>query len=210
MYDITFAELIVGYLVFSSMHILLWVLYFRYRRTGTIPKEPHELFSEEQKVFLKEFGVEVSCMVFEKIATMLLNTPTTLQAAPVTQPSNEPMTEDEVLSESFLPIDYAGQEIDSGQSVYYDEISNLADVMQGEQVSHRNQMDAYHTVGKIATTDFFEQMISNIEEAKQNLTTVFSTIASKYNDPTSVNPYKVYENVDFLPVKRKQTSHKEK
>lgn len=220
MYDVTFTEMIVGYLVFSSIYILLAAVYFRYKRKKkqknpvlTVENEPpltqetSEPFSKIQKEYLAEIaGViakEVANIVFDRIEAEYLNSTATAETPSAPPSFDGIMTEEELLSEPILPIGDVGMEIDSGHSVYYDEMDNLANVMRGEQLPYREQMAAYHTVRKMMNTELFDQMMGKIEGAKQNLTTVFSTMASTYNDHTSENPYKVYENVDYLPVKRK-------
>lgn len=243
MYDITLTELIIGYLVFSSIYILFAAVYLRYRRkrarkpkdsirslfiitdskisddeiirvisealksqTETIEvltKEENPPFSEAQKEYLKEVVHEISCLFFTKLSTTHLNSPDTSPIPPASHLSSEEMTEEELLSEPILPIGDESRLIDSGYSLCYDEIGNLTDVMRGEQLPYIEQVAAFQTARKMINTDLFEQMMNKVEGAKQNLTTVFSAMASKYSDPTSVNPYKVYGDMDYLPLKRK-------
>lgn len=113
------------------------------------------------------------------------------------------LTEEEQQEESFLPIEIVAKETHTRGSVNVDEIDNLIRVMAGIAATHREEMAAYTTVDKIIDTRFLSEMLSKMEGAKQNLTAVFSKIASSYNDPTSVNPYRIYEGVDYLPLKRK-------
>lgn len=220
MYDVTFEELIIAYLVFSSIYILFAIIYFRCRRKGKqknpvltaeneppITQEASEPFSKIQKEYLADLaGViakEVANIVFDRIEAEYLNNTATIETPPETPPSDEVMTEEEVLLEPILPVGDGGRQIDSGYSLCYDEIGNLADVMQGEQLPYMEQVAAFQTARKMINTELFDQMMNKVEGAKQNLTTVFSAMASKYNDPTSENPYKVYGDMDYLPLKRK-------
>lgn len=244
MYDVTFSELIIGYVVFSSIYILFAAVYFRYKRKRTLkPKsttrslyiitdskmsndeiirviseelnivtEPKEVltkeenppFSEAQKEYLREIANEVACLVSTQQSTTQLDSPATLPIPPANHLSSEEITEEELLAEPVLPIGDESRLIDSGYSLYYDEIGNLTDVMRGEQLPYREQVAAFQTARKMINTELFEQMMNKVEGAKQNLTTVFSAMASKYSDPTSENPYKVYGDMDYLPLKKRK------
>ena len=76
--------------------------------------------------------------------------------------------------------------------------------MEGVSVTHRDEMAAYATTKKIVNTHLMSDMLSKMEDAKKNLTDVFTKIASKYSDPASDNPYRMYEGTEYLPLKRKQ------
>lgn len=114
------------------------------------------------------------------------------------------LTEKEQQAEAFLSLDADTAPIDSHCSVNTYEIDNLIRVMEGVSVTHRDEMAAYATTKKIVNTHLMSDMLSKMEDAKKNLTDVFTKIASKYNDPVSDNPYRMYEGTEYLPLKRKQ------
>lgn len=239
MYDITFKEMLVAYLIFSGVYITLSALYFKYRRKRTVKfrtemslhrraiwknnnssgqdefkKQLHDClmegvkrrdippadFSEAQKDIIRELARVVSCRVSSDMCATVLRSVQNQQS--VTTPNVEPMTKEEIQKEPVIPVVHFAGHINPDSGVYCEEIVNLADVMQGKGVSLQSEMFAGRTTRKLIGTELFDQMMQKIEGAKENLTGVMSKIAAKYSDPTSDNPYRIYENIDFMPLKK--------